>query len=192
MTRKAKLDILEIHAEERPADQEPAPPPESEPESPLPLPPRFRLHKKLVVLCAIALIGCCIVGGSAYFWLRAGKQAASSPADNGRSPAVLAATRHPVVTLDKFMIDYRGQGDTVRIAVFALAVELDESVKKQAVENQPELRGEIYALSKKRSVDSLRSSAERGALKNEIAAELEKRLGAGSVKAVFFTTFYIL
>ncbi len=191
MARKAKLDILEIHAEERPADPEPVPPPESEPESPQP-PPRSRLHKKLVVLSALAIIGCSILGGGAYFWLRTGNQAAVVPAEKRSSPAVLAAVRQHVVTFDDFVIDYRDRGDTVRIAVFALAVELSESVTTQAVENLPGLRGEIYALSKKRSVDSLRSSAERGALKNEIAAELEKRLGAGSVKAVLFTTFYIL
>lgn len=190
MARKAKLDILEIHAEERPTDPEPVPPPESELESPPP--PRFRLHKKLVVLCALAIIGCCILGGGAYFWLRTGNQAAVVPAGKRSSPTVLAAMRQHVVTFDDFVIDYRDQRDTVRIAVFALAVELSESVTMQAVENLPGLRGEIYALSKKRSVDSLRSSAERGALKNEIAAELEKRLGAGSVKAVLFTTFYIL
>ncbi|MBE0557325.1 MAG: flagellar basal body-associated FliL family protein, partial [Proteobacteria bacterium] len=54
------------------------------------------------------------------------------------------------------------------------------------------LRGDIYTLSKRRSIGSLVSPEGRGTLGSEIAAELEKRLGAGVVKAVYFTKFYIL
>lgn len=191
MTRKAKLDILEIHPEERPADPEPVLSAEREAESPQPQPPRFRLHRKMIVLCALILIVCSTAGGSLLFWLRSGKEAASPP-DRRSAPAVLATTGGHVVALNNFVIDYREQGDRVRIVVFALAVELDRSVRKDALDQQPELRGDIYSLSKKRSLDSLRGPDERGALKNEIAAELEKRLGAGAVKAVYFTQFTIM
>jgi hypothetical protein len=55
-----------------------------------------------------------------------------------------------VANLGNLVIDYREPGDTVRIVIFALAVELNEPVKKDAVENQTELRNDICALSKRR------------------------------------------
>ena len=191
MARKAKLDILEIHAEELPAAIESVQPPELEPENQQ-QPLRMRLHKKFIVTCVIVTSVCFIAGGGVFFWMRTGKKNIASMPDKRRPVAVTDVTRHNVANLDNFVIDYRGQGDTVRIAIFALAVELNEPVKKEAVENQVELRGDIYMLSKKRPIDSLLSPEERGTLRNEIAAELDKRLGAGAVKAVYFTKFYIL
>ncbi len=52
MARKAKLDILEIHNDEQPADLESLQLPELEPDS-QPQPLRARLHKKLIVTCVI-------------------------------------------------------------------------------------------------------------------------------------------
>lgn len=190
MARKAKLDILETSTEEKRLDHEPVPLPELAPENVPPL--RGRLRKKLILACVVVTGVCLIAGGGVFFWLRAGKEHAASLSDKRGSVAITDVTRHNVATLDNFVIDYREQGDTVRIAVFALAVELNEPVRKDAVENQVELRGDIYTLSKKRSIGSLRSPEERRALRNEIAAELEKRLGAGAVKAVYFTKFTIL
>jgi flagellar basal body-associated protein FliL len=191
MARKAKLDILEIHTEEQSVDQESLQPPEIEQEGQQ-QPLRMRLHKKLIVTCVIVASICFIAGGGVFFWMRTGKKGAASLPDKRRPVAIVDVMRHNVANLDNFVIDYREQGDTVRIAIFALAVELNEPVKKDAVENQVELRSDIYTLSKKRSIGSLLSPEERRTLRNEIAAELEKRLGAGAVKAVYFTKFYIL
>jgi flagellar basal body-associated protein FliL len=191
MARKAKLDILETQTEARPADHELSRVPELDPSSQQ-RPLRMLLNKKLIVTCAVVISFCFIVGGGVFFWVRTGKNNSASMPDKPRPAAVADVTRQNVANLDNFVIDYREQGDTVRIAIFALAVELNEPVNKDAVENQPELRGDIYALSKRRSIGSLRSLEERGALRNEIAAELEKRLGAGAVKAVYFTKFVIL
>lgn len=55
-----------------------------------------------------------------------------------------------MVNLGNLVIDYREPGDTVRIVIFVLAAELKEPVKKDAVENQTELRNDIYAPSKRR------------------------------------------
>ena len=191
MARKAKLDILEIHTEAQPEDQESLQTPELDPESQQ-QPLRVRLHKKLILTCAIVVGVCLVAGGGVFFWMGPGKNTGASLPDGPRPAVVTEVTRQNVANLDNFVIDYREHGDTVRIAIFALAVELNEPVKKDAVENQPELRGDIYTLSKRRSIGSLRSLEERGVLRNEIAAELEKRLGAGAVKAVYFTKFYII
>jgi flagellar basal body-associated protein FliL len=192
MARKAKLDILEIPTEEPPEDPESVRhPPEPESES-QPQPLRMRLHKKLIVTCAIVTGVCFIAGGGLFFWMRTGKKDIASLPGKQRPFPVADVARHNVANLDNFVIDYQGQGDAVRIVTFALAVELNEPVKKEAVENQAELRGDIYMLSKKRSLGSLLSPEERGTLRNEIAAELDKRLGAGAVKAVYFTRFCIL
>ncbi len=192
MARKAKLDILEIHNDEQPADLESLQLPELEPDS-QPQPLRARLHKKLIVTCVIVTCVCFIAGGGVFFWMKAGKKnVASLPDSKLRPVTVTDVMGHNVASLDNFVIDYREQGDTIRIAIFALAVELNEPVKKDIVEKQVKLRGDIYALSKKKSLGSLFSPEGRGALRSEIAAELDKRLGAGVVKAVYFTKFYIL
>jgi flagellar basal body-associated protein FliL len=191
MARKAKLDILEIPTEAQPGDQESLQTPELDPESKQ-QPLRVRLHKKVIVTCAIVISICFIAGGGVLFWMGTAKNNGASLPGKPRPAVAADVTRQNVANLDNFVIDYREQGDTVRIAIFALAVELNEPVRKDAVENQPELRGDIYTLSKRRSIGSLRSLEERGALRSEIAAELEKRLGAGAVKAVYFTKFYIL
>jgi len=191
MARKAKLDILEIHNDQQPTDLESLPPPELEPES-LPQPLKTRLHKKLIVTCVIVTSVCIIAGGGVFFWMKAGKRNTASLSDKPRPVAVTDVTRHNVANLDNFVIDYRDQGDTIRIAIFALAVELNEPVKKDVVENQVKLRGDIYTLSKRRSLGSLFSPEGRETLKSEIAVELDKRLGAGVVKAVYFAKFYIL
>jgi flagellar basal body-associated protein FliL len=188
MTRKAKLDILDIHPEEQPVEHDPAPA-EAKPETP---PPGAPAHRKVAVLAAILFAACCLAGGGVFVWLRSGTQAAPPSPAAARAPEVVAAAGRNVVALNNFVIDYPGRGDTVRIAVFALAVELNESMPGRDLANEPNLRGEIYALSKKRSVESLLSPNERGALKSDIAAELKRRLGAGAVKAVYFTEFYIL
>jgi flagellar basal body-associated protein FliL len=190
MARKAKLDILEIHTEEQPADVKSVQPSELKPESQQ-QPLRMRLNRKMIVTCVIVTSVCFIAGGGVFFWLKMAKKTTSIP-DTRHPTAVTDVTLHNVANLDNFIIDYREQGDSVRIAIFALAVELNEPVKKDAVENQVELRGDIYTLSKRRPIGSLFSPEERGTLRNEIAAELDKRLGAGAVKAVYFTKFYIL
>jgi flagellar basal body-associated protein FliL len=76
--------------------------------------------------------------------------------------------------------------------MFAFAAELNKPANGDALENRVEIRGAIYTLSKKRSVTSLLSPEERKGFRNEIAAELERRLGAGVVKAVYFTKFQVL
>jgi flagellar basal body-associated protein FliL len=192
MARKAKLDILEIHNDEQPADLEALQLPELEPEGQQPRLVRLQLRKKLIVLCVILTSVCIIAGGGVFFWMKVGKNNTVSLSDKLRPVAVTDVMQHNVANLDNFVIDYRGQGDTIRIAIFALAVELNEPVKKDVVEKQVGLRGDIYTLSKKRSLGSLFSPEGRGTLRSEIAAELDKRLGAGVVKAVYFTKFYIL
>jgi len=190
MARKAKLDILETQPEEQPIPEELPSLPELEPTGKQPL--RARLQKKFIVVSVI-VTGCCLIAaGGLFFWMQAGKKGAAPPSDKQPLVAVTDGLRHNVANLDNFVIDYRGQGDTVRIAIFALAVELNEPVKKDVVENRAELRSDIYVLTKKRSVGALLSPEERGTLRTEIAAELEKRLGAGAVKAVYFTKFTVL
>jgi flagellar basal body-associated protein FliL len=192
MARKAKLDILEIHAEDHLVDIAPSQQLEPDPAGQQPHPLKRQLHKKLIITCVIVISFCFIAVGLVFFWMRAGGNNNVS-LRNKRLPAAMTdMTQRNVANLDNFVIDYREQGGAVRIVLFALAVELNGPAKKDAIENQVELRGDIYALSKKKTIASLLTLEERGTLRNEIAAELEKRLGAGAVKAVYFTKFYII
>ncbi|MHB9098312.1 MAG: flagellar basal body-associated FliL family protein, partial [Syntrophales bacterium] len=108
------------------------------------------------------------------------------------SVAIMAAINRNISNFDNFVIDCRDGAGNVKIVMFAFAVELNKPVNGDAIENRVELRGAIHALSRKRSVASLLSPEDRKGFRNEIAAELERRLGAGVVKTIYFTKFCVL
>lgn len=137
---------------------------------------------------AVMVSLCLIIVGTVLFVMRTGtKSVTSIPV---RQPSVVI--NRNMVNFDNFVVDCRDGGGNVRIIMFAFAAELNKPVNGDAIENRVELRGAIHTLSRKRSVASLLSPDERKGFRNEIAAELEKRLGAGVVKAIHFTKFQIL
>lgn len=106
--------------------------------------------------------------------------------------AMMNTIQRNLTNFGNFVVDCRDGGGNVRIVMFAFAVELNKPVNGDAIEDRVELRGGIYTLSKKKSVASLLSPEDRKGFRNEIAAELERRLGVDVVKAIYFTKFYVL
>jgi flagellar basal body-associated protein FliL len=189
MAKKVKLDIPEIRrvrTEEEPEEIDPSPPAEA---SDSPRPSTVWTGKKWILMGVVAVSVCLIAVGAVLFVMKTEKKnITSAPL---KQPTV-AITNPLQRNFDNFVVDYRDGSGNVRIVMFAFAVELNKPVNGNAIEDRAELRGAIYTLSKKKSVASLLSPGDRKGLRNEIAAELERRLGAGVVKAVYFTNFYVL
>ncbi len=192
MARKVKLDILE-NREERGDEQ-----PEeirlstlSEASDNLPA-PVVRAGKKWIVIGAVGVSVCLIAVGTLLFVMRGGKDTATVLQLKQPPVAMMKTIPRNISNFDNFVVDCRDGSGNLRVIMFALAVELAKPVNGDAIEDRVELRGAIYRLSKKKGVASLLSPEERRGLRNDIAAELDKQLGAGVVKTVYFTKFHVL
>jgi flagellar basal body-associated protein FliL len=192
MARKVKLDILENRedrSDEQPEDIGPSPLSEvSDSQGP----PIARAGKKWILTGVVVVSVCLIAVGTAMFLMGRGKKNITSMPVNQPSVAMMNTIQRNFSYFDNFVVDCRDGGGNVRIAMFAFAVELNKPVNGDAIEDRVELRGAIYMLSKKKSVASLLAPEDRKRFRNEIAAELERQLGAGVVKAIYFTKFYVL
>lgn len=191
MARKVRLDIPEAEKGEQSTGEPepsllPAVPSEDQQLS------KGWPYNKWIVIC-IVVVGCCLTAVGAFFlWTMTGQKDSASERSNSHPAAVVSTAPRTMATFDNFVIDYRLQGGTVRIVTFAFTVEFASPVHGDAIQDQADLREAIYTLSKKQTEASLFAPEERGGFKKEIAAELEKRLGAGMVKGVYFTKFCIL
>jgi flagellar basal body-associated protein FliL len=192
MARKVKLDILENR--EDPIDEQPeeiGPSPLSE-VSDSQRPPTVWTGKKWILTSVVVVSVCLIAIGTVMFLMRTGKKDITSLPVKQPPVAMMNTIQRNLSNFDNFVVDYRDGGGNVRIVMFAFTVELNKPVNGDAIEDRVELRGAIYTLSKKKSMASLLFPENRKTFRNEIAAELERRLGAGVVKAIYFTKFYVL
>jgi flagellar basal body-associated protein FliL len=189
MARKVKLDILDGLPEDRAnAETEPVSlPEETAADSQI----AQKRSYKLWILPGMIVMGLCLIAGGAFFvWTMMGQHDTASTAN--RLPLAVSALPPNMANLDAFVIDCRQQGGEFRIVTFAVTVEFKNPVNGDAIRDQVDLREAIYDLSRKKALASLVAPEQRGAFKKEIAAEVEKRLGAGVVKGVYFTKFCIL
>lgn len=189
MARKVKLDILEKREDridEQPEEIGPSPLLEA---SDSQQPPTVWTGKKWILTGVVVAIVCLIAVGTVMLLMWTGKKNITSMPVKQPPVAMMNALQ---LNFGNFVVDCRDGGGNVRIVMFAFAVELNKPVNGDAIEDRAELRGAIYTLSKKKSVASLLSPDDRKGFRNEIAAELERRLGAGVVKAIYFTKFYVL
>jgi flagellar basal body-associated protein FliL len=189
MARKVKLDILEDGIDEPSEDIGQLPISDV---SDCQSTPTVWTGKKWVLTGVVVASLCLIVVGTVLFVTKTEKKNIISIPVKQPSVAMMATINRSIANFDNFVIDIRDGSGNIKIVMFALAVELNKPVNGDAIENRVELRGAIHALSRKRSVASLLSQEDRKRFRNEIAAELERRLGAGFVKAIYFTKFYIL
>jgi flagellar basal body-associated protein FliL len=192
MARKVKLDILENREdriEEQPEDIGPSPLLEV---SDSQRSQTVWTGKKWILTGAAVMSVCLIAVGTVMFLMRTGKKNIASMPVKQPPVAIVNMINRNLSNFDNFVVDCRDGGGNIRIAMFSFAVELNKPVNGDAIEDRVELRGAIYTLSKKKSVASLLSPEDRKGFRNEIAAELERRLGAGVVKAIYFTKFYVL
>jgi flagellar basal body-associated protein FliL len=190
MARKVKLDVLEAHADDPLAvDAEPSLPGAASADHHVSTGGPF---KKWIMPCAITLVFCTIAVGVFVVWTMMGQKNTKATSPDHAPVAVTPTTQGTMANIGEFVVDHRLQGGNVRIVTFALTLEFHAPVNDDAIQGNVDLREAIYTLSKRKDFSSLITPEERGALKKEIAAEVEKRLGAGVVKGVYFTKFCTL
>ncbi|MEI6610824.1 MAG: flagellar basal body-associated FliL family protein, partial [Deltaproteobacteria bacterium] len=91
-----------------------------------------------------------------------------------------------------FIIDLKDTSGRSKILVCDVAIDIMENENAAKLVNSKEVRKIIYRTAKGKSAVALRSLEERKRLKNEMAKELEKMLGEGVIKNVYFLNYIIM
>jgi flagellar basal body-associated protein FliL len=110
------------------------------------------------------------------------------------TPGAAAPEPEPlkIVYMKNFMIDLQDTNGASHVLMCDVAFDVVSAQKQDQLENNANVRSVIYRVAKSRSAVALRSVEERKKMKQEFAMELEKMLGEGSVKNVYFMNYFIM
>ena len=115
--------------------------------------------------------------------------------DLNQNPASLTALESELwqrVYLKDFIIDLKDAQGNNYVLMCDVAFDVGRKIKSDQLENNAGLRDIIYKTAQSRSVVALRSVEERKKMKKELVSELEKILGEGSVRNVYFLNYFIM
>ena len=123
----------------------------------------------------------------------AGKTA-DSAAESGNTSLPIAPPADKVITIyyKDFIIDLKDTSGKSKILVCDVAIDVIENENAAQLVNNKDVRKIIYRTAKGKSAIALKSLEERKRLKNEMAKELEKMLGEGVIKNVYFINYVIM
>jgi flagellar basal body-associated protein FliL len=121
-------------------------------------------------------------------------KAAGSVTESGSTSTPVVPLADKVITIyfKDFIIDLKDTSGKSKILVCDVAIDISENQNVAQLVNNKDVRKIIYRTAKGKSAVALRSMEERKRLKNEMAKELEKMLGEGIVKNVYFTNYIIM
>jgi flagellar basal body-associated protein FliL len=205
MVQKAKLDILENIPDVTTLDAS-AVEVQTTLEAPSISGEKWALNK-LVIIGAPVLVVVLVIAGLVLFYSSGiltpipKTQVAEAPLDvmENKENTVLPSNRviaEPekanMVYCKDFIIDLKDKNGRSKVLLFDLAFDLNEEKIFSGLENRKDVRSIIYLAAKGRSAVALRSVEERKKLKTELSQELNKILGEGSVKNVYFTNYVIM
>lgn len=105
-------------------------------------------------------------------------------------PAV--SVRTETLHFTDFIIDLKDAAGNSHVLICDVALEITDTGKGDRIQKITLIRGAIIKATQARSVVALRSVEERKKLKKDFAAALERILGDGSVKDVYFTNYLII
>lgn len=160
--------------------------------------------KKLLIIAAPIALAVVVISILVYYLTRQTptvsttlKPAVTSPAPAQTGPvkvgiADVVPGLPRMVYLKDFIIDVKDARGKSFVLMCDVVFAVGETVKPEAVKNDPGLRNIIYKTAQSRSALELRSVEEREKMKEDILLALEKTLGAGSVKNVYFLNYYIM
>jgi len=209
--KKAKLDILEeipdldieINDVQEVADQSI----DTEPEGA----GRFAFNKLLMVGLPVMLIVLAISGFIVYYIISgiiSGSEKSEATSikkemDRERSnfsPGLMDA-KQPQISLPSgplnlhlkdFIVDLKDSGGNNHVLMFDVVLDIKGEYKQTYNEDSYVLRNAIYKVAKSQNPIALRSVEERKKLKKDMGDALEKILGEGTVKNIYFTTYFIM
>ena len=111
---------------------------------------------------------------------------------NTAPPVVPFSDKVTTIYFKDFIIDLKDTGGSSKILVCEVAIEISENQNAAQLVNNKDVRKIIYLAAKGKSAVALRSLDERKRLKNEITTELEKILGEGVIKNLYFINYLIM
>ena len=107
-----------------------------------------------------------------------------------QSPALPESTN--IIYFKDFIIDLKDARGNSYVLMCDIAFDLGQEQKNGQLEDTAVLRNIIYKTAQSRSVVALRSVEERKKLKKDLAFALDKILGDGRVKNVYFMNYFIM
>ncbi len=109
----------------------------------------------------------------------------------GTQPDAVTGTSK-FVYLKDFIIDLKDAKGNSFVLMCDVAFDIDGKTKPEILENNRDIRNIIYKTAQSRNVVALRSVEERKKMKIELTSAVEKLLGEGSVKNVYFMNYFIM
>ncbi len=162
---------------------------------------------KLFLIAAPALIVVLVITGVLWFYLtrtdpKVAKIKSSPPVAAVEKKSVqdevivAKAAIEPIkvnnVYFKDFIIDLKDRTGKSKILMCDVVFDVSDSVKIAELENRSDIRNIIYSTTTAKNAVVLRSIEERKRLKQEMMQELNKILGDGIVKSVYFTNYVIM
>jgi flagellar basal body-associated protein FliL len=205
MVQKAKLDVLdnlpeiEIIAADAQTEVQ---------EEPLPISKEGWAFNKLLLLGAPVFIVALVIIGALWFFLfrTISPMVTAKPdapvakieekvtpgADNLNIPVAVEPVKMNTAYFKDFLIDMKDKTGKSKILLCDVAFNLSEEKNIAELENRQDIRNVIYQTVKGKNVVALKSIEERKLLKKELSQELNKIIGDGIVKNVYFTNYIIM
>jgi flagellar basal body-associated protein FliL len=202
MAKKAKIDLLELNAPEKDEafvkedvpDQTVLDAPVHEAEQ-IPVEKKARAWKRLpkntkwIGFSVLVMLLAAVVVGHLWFNPPTKPPTESIPGD-ALKPNVPSA--EPIVILDHFVVDVRNSDGAVRMLFCDIAVELADPRTAGATRARVDVRNVIFNVLKSKQVNDMLMPEGRNGLKGEIKEELNRLMGDGAVKNVYFSRFEVI
>lgn len=206
MVQKAKLDVLENLPDIELADM--AIQAEDSPESPLPFYGGKWALNKLILIAVPAVMVILVIGAVLWFYLTP-KGKPVNRLESARPVAVtekkkpqhdqMVSTQTAIeqvkannIYYKDFIIDLKDKTGKDKILMCDVALDVSEAGNIAELESSEDIRNIIYQTATGRNAVALRSIEERNRLKKELLLEVNKMLGDGVVKNVYFTNYVIM
>jgi flagellar basal body-associated protein FliL len=142
------------------------------------------------VSCIAFLIVFCVIGLSSW-WISSKKPVPPAAAQKvlHRAPS---QGNQSVECVNDFFIPLKVDKEDQRIMMFDLAFELNAGQQGLLLGNMVRIRSSIYQMVSKKTVNVVLSPRSMNLLRDEIMTELEKYLGKGTIKNIYFTKYIVL
>jgi flagellar basal body-associated protein FliL len=206
MVEKAKLDVLENLPDIELTDVKRQP--EEQDESSLSASGERWALNKLLLIGAPALIVVLVITGALWFYLTRSDNTVTKLKSG--TPAAMIENKKPVsaekistqatiepvkannIYFKDFIVDLKDKTGKSKILLCDVVFDVNEAEKIAELENRNDIRNLIYQTATGRNAVVLRSIEERKRLKKDLLQELNKILGDGVVKNVYFTNYVIM
>jgi flagellar basal body-associated protein FliL len=186
MAKKVTLDTLDIEETSVSLREEPAGVKMEEDKPPA----RWFSSIWLRISCIALLMLFCVIGFS-YWWISSKKPVPPASVQMVLGPSSFRGSQN-VEFMNDFFIPLKVDKKDQRIMMFDLAFELNTGQQVLFMGNMVRIRSSIYQMVSNKTVNVALSPGSMNLLRDEITTELEKYLGKGTIKNIYFTRYIVL